>query len=287
MLDHEGEEADFLDLLLLYYLFLEHAGMTGDFTEIVRWVPGLTRQQRRRILSWPEEYVFSLFEVKSRKEKLTYKDVRTNKVYQIDAAVSGIDLTADDREKTTVLALIVPMEKDYLSTPPFIYPLNVFAIEQIKKIEDYLFDPEELLSDYYYCSKHKDIPVGHTLFHPNSHTNPRVTLRNEGPRETDPKIAKLLIDQHDFFREFEHREQAEKLLTKIIEKFPRMFYPYPDNSELMEAFRLLFTSSNELTSSQDEEVTYWYEAICEKLNEEVKAIEPYTTSITSSDTSLQ
>lgn len=285
--DTKGELEDFFDLMLLYYLFIEHLDFTRDFPDTVSWVPALTRSQRKIMLTWPDKYVLSLFEIIQQEERLVYKDLNTRKLYVIDTAVSDIHLTIDESKKDTVMALIVPIGETYLSTPPLYYAMDDVALADAKWIEIYKeigFQANDYYCDdllrsyykYYQLNKNREKDQQSTKI---ELEDPAFYPANRVLKETDQAMAQRLLRQHVFFRKFDYFKQAEKLLTKVIRTFPQLFHPYANANDLMEALRLLFVgeefTADDLRDSSDEVVIFWYSLICQSLPEDVKALKNY------------
>lgn len=285
--DTKGELEDFFDLLLLYYLFIEHLDFTRDFPDTVSWVPALTRSQRRMMLTWPKTFVLSLFEIKQQGENLVYKDLNTRKLYVIDTAVSGIHLTIDESKKDTVMALIVPIGEAYLSTPPIDYSMDEVSLADARWIEIYKelgFEASDYYCDdllrsyyeYYTISKHcEEGPQSMKM----ELEDPTFYPGNRVMKESDRAMAQRLLRQHVFFRKFDYFKQAEELLTKVIRTFPQLFHPYANAYDLMEALRLLFVgevfTAEDLIDSSDEVPVFWYSLICQSFPEDVKAMKHY------------
>ncbi|WP_429965903.1 hypothetical protein [Enterococcus sp. AZ072] len=285
--NYEGETAEFFDLLVVYYLLVEHVDIMRDFPDTVCWVPGLTPSQRRIMLTWPKTFVLSLFEVKQQGETIVYRDLNTRKLHDIDLPASNIHLTVDENKQNTVLALLVPIGKTYLSTQPIFYPIDDFTFADIKWMERYkakgfeesCFYGDDLLSSYYRYSKQKNLCMKNTQATRSELEDLSFYPANRVLRETDQVMAQRLLKQHVFFHEFEHYAQAEKLLTKVISTFPQMFHSYANALDLTEALRLLFVgeklTAEDLRDSSDEVSIFWYTLICQNLEEDVRAIEAY------------
>ncbi len=285
--DIKGELEDFFDLMLLYYLFIEHLDYMQDFPDTVCWVPGLTRGQRRIMLTWPRTFILSLFEVTQQDEHFVYKDLNTRKLHIIDAAASDIHLSIDENKKDTVLALIVPIGETYLSTQPIYYQMDDVALADAKWID--LYEESGYEASYDYCddllrSYYEDFKISkrceeNQQLTRNLSKDPDFYPANRILKETDPAMAQRLLRQHEFFRKFEHLEQAEKLLAKVISTLPQLFHPYANAYDLIEALRLLFVgevfTADELRDSSAEAPIFWYSLICQSLPEEVKALKSY------------
>lgn len=125
----EGDEGPYLELLALYYLIARN---TLTFSQGVNWMTHLTPDQRQVILSWPKNYVLSVFDLIIKDDLVLHKDLKTGKEYLMDYSPEDIGLP-EDKLNIRLLTIIVPTEKNYLSAMPIFLPLDDLSLAKIKR----------------------------------------------------------------------------------------------------------------------------------------------------------
>lgn len=274
----EEDKQAFLEISILYYLLARNS---RSFRQAINWLPGLTADQKKIVSAWPKNYIFSIFQLKVKDDDVIYQDLKDGKEYTMNFSASSVGLADANKDKLTMISLIVPVGQHYMSAPLVFYPVNELAFAKMKKAKDkinyeyaVLLEASDYLSDLYEDDDDFDFDdlFDYDDFHPFY-----AAERTSG--ESDQDFAKRLLEQSKFFEDFEHHSQAEKFMIKVIQTFPQLFHSYANAHELLEALRLLFVDEQfdveELQMLSDEVPIFWFTLIKKHLPQEVAALEPY------------
>ncbi|MBO1305979.1 hypothetical protein JZO70_07395 [Enterococcus sp. 669A] len=122
-----------LELLADYYLLARN---TKEFKKSVKWLPSLNAEQKRKIVSWPEKYILSYFQLIVKGDRGYFKDLKDGQEYLMDFAEDDLELL-DPKTHPNVLTAIMPGEGDsYLSAPPAFYSIDELSMAKLRKIKE-------------------------------------------------------------------------------------------------------------------------------------------------------
>lgn len=278
MLDPLDEDGGAFQLVAtLYYLLSKNR---EAFKRGAIWLTRLSEKQREVVLSWPENYVFSIFDVQVNKKNVFYTDQRTGKNYRLKREDAETLRFGEGELKNKLVAILVPGEDGYLAVPPISYPVDDFTIARMNRNKDKnLYEYNVLKECANYLIQRDDDAI---IDGDDWEEFPHFYAAEKNPGESDQDFANRLLKQSRFFSNFKHRDQAEAFLIKVIQTFPQLFHSRANALELLEALRQLFVNEvlhdEDLIMFSNEVEIFWYSLILEHLPEDVKALKPYLFS---------
>ncbi|MGG5318992.1 hypothetical protein [Enterococcus sp. AZ072] len=269
----EGDEGPYLELLAFYYLIARN---TLTFSQGVNWMTHLSPDQRQVILSWPKNYVLSVFDLIIKDDLVLHKDLKTGKEYLMDYSPEDIGLP-EDKLNIRLLTIIVPTEKNYLSAMPIFLPLDDLSLAKIKRSPS---KQEYELALLIECSNFLDAQAEDNW--ENEEFLPEDVgfyPANRKFGESDKDFARRLLLQSKFFQDFPYHTHAEALMIKVVQTFPQLFFSTSNAHALLEAVEILFTKAKfnkmDFELMSDELAFFWCLLIKEHLPREVEALAPY------------
>ncbi|MBO1304894.1 hypothetical protein JZO70_01875 [Enterococcus sp. 669A] len=287
------EMAYYQQLLETYYLFKNDS---DAFQKSIEWTEDIFADQLETIKQWPERFVLSVFAVKKEDQGFYFIDVRNQKKYLIqNVHVQNLKRLA--ARKLQVLALIVPIGENYISTPPMICEPDQIILEVFKKasdekapldiiqwytgtihdqlIEDNDFEEFDRLAELDAMSEGPDWEAIES-------ENPPFYSAMKEPGETSESLARRMLAQDKTLDEFIYKEQMLAFLVQIIDRYPQMFFARSNAFSITEALRDVFTDED-IDDEQFEIYSnfaslFWHSFLEENMPEEIKKIEKYQVS---------
>lgn len=272
--DYNGDAGPFLELLAFYYLLAQNV---AGFSQGTHWMPLLTDEQRQTLLKWPKQYVLSLFKLSIKDGNVWHKDLKTGKEYQLVYSPEDLEFL-EDKHDIPLITILVPTEQGYLSAMPFFVPMDDFTFAKIKRSQGQREYELAILKE---CNKHRDDQYDQEDWDVVDFNFEEIRFHSAARKteETDEELAKRLLGQHPFFKDFPLYSEAEELLIKVIQTFPQMFFKNSDADALLEGLKMLFTmqtfTKSDMSLMSDELCFFWYLLIKEHLPKEVEALTPF------------
>lgn len=298
---HVGQEQLLHDMgkyqhLLETYHLLKYDPLA--FNQSIEWFQGLFTEQLETIKKWPDQFILSFFSVIKEDNQFYFVNERDQQKYLIKN-FKALNLKSLAARKLRVLALIVPIGEDYISTPPIISEPDQIILSVLRKAS-----PEEAAEEailWYTSSLHDQIgeDVDEVFERINQQfdeelgenadwndeadkEDPPFYPAQKQALETSEGFARRLLAQDETLNEFIYREQMMAFLVQVINRFPQMFFAKSNAFSLLEALRDIFTDE-EVDDEQFEMYSnfasiFWYGFLRENMMDAIKEIEPYQVS---------
>lgn len=298
---HVGQEqllhdmGKYQHLLETYYLLKNDP---SAFKQSVEWLQELFTDQIETIKQWPDQFILSIFSVIKENNAFYFVNERDQQKYLIKN-FKALNLKSLAARKLRVIALIVPIGEDYISTPPIISDPDQVILASLRKTsaeeaaEDtilwytsFLHDQigEDMDEVFERLDKKFSEELGDTAGWDDEadKEDPPFYPAQRQALETPEGFARRLLAQDETLNEFIYREQMMTFLVQIINRFPQMFFAKSNAFSLLEALRDIFTDE-EVDDEQFEMYSnfaslFWYGFLRENMADEIKEIEPYQVS---------
>lgn len=260
---------DYMRILSMYYIISEDY---RNYRKIVNWLPGLTAKQKQVVLTWPEQMIFSVFNVRKENDSIHFQDLKDDHTYLVEI-IEPEAVNEIERFNFSVMTMLLPTETNYLSAPPILCQTDTEIESAFKSAKSKKESEIALLNWYNNWLSEAD------RFHIDQLEDPFYPAARE-EKESTRLFAKRLLSQDEELLHFEHYAQLEALMIKVIDTFPQMFFPDSNAHSLLDAMRKLFTKGSEQDEFLDLDYLpdFWYLLIREHLPKEVKKIENWQVS---------
>lgn len=265
------DDGALLELATFYYLLTQNQ---QAFQKGLEWMPKLTAKQKKKISTWPQKYVFSVFELIFKGTQVFSKNLIDGKEYLMVYSTTELDLQAPT-STIRMITILVPVEDAYLSAPPIFCPADDLLLAKLKQIKDKQTYGQTLLTQ---ASQYVNNQIQQFMDEEAFEEERIFYPANKRFGETDKGLAKRLLRQSEFFQHYPNYEQAENFLVKVISTFPQLFFAQSDGLALIEALEMLFTDQEieeaELPMMANDLSVFWYFLLKKHLPDDVAAVEP-------------
>ncbi|AOF48664.1 hypothetical protein [Tetragenococcus halophilus] len=278
IMDHiELREAfnSYLQIVQYYYLLTTTSGKE-EFEKIVEWLP-TENKQRQTLLSWPDNYIISLFHPIISEGTLYFQDLKDQNNYDVYVEDGSELMDIIQEKQPTFLSLLFPTENGYTISPL----VECQHFDNLKDILDNDLPKTKWESELFlwYRDNLSYILNSATLDPFGEDLLPEFYSAERFANESDTDFADRLLDQDPMFENFPYVLELKQLLVKVIQTFPQLFIARANVFPLLDALKVLF-SDIEIESKIDEYLGdslshFWILLILEYLPEEVKMIEEF------------
>ncbi|MEO1771182.1 hypothetical protein [Candidatus Enterococcus ferrettii] len=298
---HVGQEQLLHDMGKYQHLLETYHLLKYDpsaFKQSMDWFQELFSDQLETIRQWPKQFILSFFSVIKEDDTFYFMDERDQQKYLIKN-FKTLNLKGLAAKQLRVLALIVPIGENYISTPPIVSEPDQIILGALRKesAEEAAKDSILWYTSFLHDQIGEDIDdvferleqnLGEELGeHPDwveeaDKEDPPFYPAQKQPLETPEGFARRLLAQDETLNEFIYSEQMTAFLAQVIERFPQMFFAKSNAFSLLEAVRDIFTDE-EVDDEQFEMYSnfasiFWYGFLRENMSDEIKNIEQYQVS---------
>lgn len=276
----------FTEFLAFYHLLQTKS--KNDLQAMVQKLPA-TDQQKEIILTWPKQYICSLFVASFDGNTLVVKDLQSNMNYPMPNAPKNFIQLIREIDSDQFIGIFVPTEDEYIMAAAFPTMIAIDNFSEIsspplstKKVEKRLLNwYRETLSEFFEQLEqlHEMISDNFDEFdfldEPEYDYYPMERL----PKESNQAYSSRLIDQDPTIKSFPQPRKLKQLLLKVIETFPQLFIAEGNAYGPINGVKYVFTDGIDDRSThdylEDELGYYWYQLILEYLPEEVEKAKPF------------
>ncbi|AYW44818.1 hypothetical protein [Tetragenococcus koreensis] len=265
---------NYLQIVQYYYLFTTTNGKK-EFKKIVQWLP-TENEQVERLMSWPDNYIISLFQPLITADALYFQNLKDETSYEIYVDDNEVMNTIQEN-RPIFLALLLPTDGKYIVSPV----VECQNYDNLNEILDKNLSKTEWESQLFlWYRENLSTELNETMsdlfnddFVPDYYSAERFV------NESDTDFADRLLKQDPMLYDFPHIQEVKQLLVKVIQTFPQLFIARANVLPLLETLKVIF-SDIEIEPENDRYLGdtlshFWLLLIFEYLPEEVKKTEKF------------
>ncbi|MGM0213393.1 hypothetical protein [Enterococcus sp. AZ109] len=259
---------------------------TNTFQQCINYLKDIVEDRLEIITHWPTQFILSIFTLRKKGQDFYFVDIRNKQEYRIEN-IQSQKLNSISLRNMKVLALIVPINEIYISTPPIVCePDQLIQKVFINSPDDKA--PIDIIQ--WYSGTIQDCLLKDVAFDEmielekdaRDDALPAFYSAKKKGTETSEEFARRIVAQDETLNEFVHKEQLIKFLIQVIEKFPQMFFDRSNAFSLTEALRDIFTDEEiddeQFAAYSNFASLFWYGFLQENMSKDVKTIEKYKVS---------